>query len=37
MTLARQITETAIDFARAYDVCGPDSHAAREAVAALSR
>ena len=35
--LARRIAEMAVDFARAYDACGPDSHAAREAVAALSR
>ena len=32
MTLSRRIAETAVDFARAYDACGPDSHAARERV-----
>ena len=30
--LARRIAEMAVDFARAYDACGPDSHAARERV-----
>ena len=32
MTLSRRIAERAVDFARAYDACGPDSHAARERV-----
>lgn len=32
MTLSRRIAERAVDFARAYDACGPDNHAARERV-----